>query len=507
MCDKEAPDNVWLALPGVFFSCYNVSMLFNSLAFLVFLPIAFGLYWIAPEKYRWIILLLVSYYFYMAASPRYVLLLLCTSLVVWLASLAIGKSPEEERGFKKGILIATLLICFGLLMFFKYYNFGAQSIVAVLELFSFHIEPHLLNLLMPVGISFYTFQSTGYLIDVYRGKIKPEDSFARFALFVSFFPQIIAGPIGRADSLIPELKCRKPFDYDLAVSGLRMMLWGYFKKLVISDALGKYVDLIYGNVPYYFGMTFIMVSVMYTFQIYCDFSGYSDIAIGTARLFNIELTQNFKSPYFSESVREFWSRWHISLSTWFRDYVYIPLGGSRKGTVRKNINLMITMLVSGLWHGANWTFVLWGGLHGLYQVIEGFFRKETEEKRRAVIILRGLLTFALVNLAWIFFRADTIGDAFFIVTHLHNGVVLHFLDAWKKMKVDMLITDVGLCKLFAAIAVLMVYDFFSLKHDIPKEMTKWKLPLRWVIYVGLTTLIIINKLHGGTTQQFIYFNF
>ena len=309
-----------------------------------------------------------------------------------------------------------------------------------------------------------------------------------------------------------QLDCEKKFDYDVAVSGLRMMLWGYFKKLVISDALAKYVDLIYGNVPYYFGMTFIMASVMYTFQIYCDFSGYSDIAIGTARLFNIELMQNFKSPYFSSSVREFWSRWHISLSTWFRDYVYIPLGGSRKGKLKKRINLMLTMLVSGLWHGANWTFVLWGGLHGIYQVIEDVLRditgkKEKKAPGRLSVIFHTLLTFALVDIAWIFFRADSISDAFFIVTHLHNGVILHFANAWKKMTVDMLITTFGLWKLLAAILALMIYDYFSLKHDIPKEMSRWKLPLRWLIYVGLTTLIIINKLHGGTTQQFIYFNF
>ncbi len=484
-------------------------MLFNSLAFLVFLPIAFILYWAAPEKIRWIVLLLVSYYFYMAASPRYVLLLLCTSFLIWASSLVLEKADREDRAFRKGILIATLLICFGLLIFFKYYNFAVNSIVGLMNAFSMNIEPHLLNLLMPVGISFYTFQSVSYLVDVYSGKSAAQKSFARFALYVSFFPQIIAGPIGRTNELMPQLECRKKFDYDLAASGLRMMLWGFFKKLVISDALGKYVDLIYGNVTYYFGMTFIMVSLMYTFQIYCDFSGYSDIAIGTARLFNIELMQNFKSPYFSRSVREFWSRWHISLSTWFRDYVYIPLGGSRKGSVRKNINLMVTMLVSGLWHGANWTFVLWGGLHGVYQVVEGLFRRQEDRPpvSSRVSVLRGLLTFALVNLAWIFFRADSISDAFFIVTHLHNGVILHFLDAWKKMKVDMLITDIGLCKLAAAIIVLMVYDFFSLKHDIPKEMQKWKLPLRWLLYIGLTSLIIINKLHGGTTQQFIYFSF
>lgn len=489
-------------------------MLFNSLAFLVFLPIAFGLYWIAPSKFRWIVLLLVSYYFYMAASPRYVLLLLATSLTVWLASLVVDRADKEDARFRKGILAVTLVLCFGILVFFKYYNFAANSIMEFLKLFSFNIEPHLLNLLMPVGISFYTFQSASYLLDVYSGKSKPQKSFARFALYVSFFPQIIAGPIGRTNELMPQLEKERKFDYDMAVEGLRMMLWGYFKKLVISDALAKYVDLIYGNVPYYFGMTFIMASVMYTFQIYCDFSGYSDIAIGTARLFNIELMQNFKSPYFSRSVREFWSRWHISLSTWFRDYVYIPLGGSRKGTFRKNVNLFITMLVSGLWHGANWTFVFWGGLHGIYQIIEGFFRDRTGKSKqkesgesRVSIIFHWLLTFALIDIAWIFFRADSISDALFIMTHLHNGVIFHFADAWKKMTVDMLITTMGLWKLFAAIVVLMVYDFFSLKHDIPKEMSRWKLPLRWLIYISVTVLMIVNKLHGGTTQQFIYFSF
>ncbi len=489
-------------------------MLFNSLSYLIFLPIAFVLYWAVPGRHRWIILLLLSYYFYMAANPVYVPLLLSTSLVVWVGSLLIENAGEGRKAYKKGILAAVLILCFGLLGLFKYYNFAATSIAGFMRLFSFNLEPRLLKLMMPVGISFYTFQSAGYLIDVYKGKIRCERNFARFALFVSFFPQIIAGPIGRAGELLPQLKEDRVFNYDLAVIGLRMMLWGYFKKLVISDALGKFVDRIYADVPSYFGMTFIMASVMYTFQIYCDFSGYSDIAVGSAKLFNIDLIQNFKSPYFSRSVREFWSRWHISLSTWFRDYVYIPLGGSRCSKVRKYFNLCVTMLVSGLWHGANWTFVLWGGLHGLYQTVEGIIRdtgersgKKKKPPGKGIAVLQGLLTFALVNIAWIFFRADTISDAFYIVTHLHNGVILHFAGAWKKMTVDMLITAFGLIKLAAAVAVLMVYDYFSLKHDIPAEMSKLKLPFRWLIYVSVTTLIIINKLHGGTTQQFIYFSF
>ncbi len=489
-------------------------MLFNSLSFLIFLPIAFILYWAFPGRFRWVILLLLSYYFYMAASPVYVPLLLSTTFVVWIASILIAGACEDRKAYKKGILALTLIICFGLLGFFKYYDFAATSIARFMGLFSFNLEPHLLKLLMPVGISFYTFQSAGYLIDVYSGKTEPEKNFARFALFVSFFPQIIAGPIGRAESLLPQLRKDASFDYELAVTGLRMMLWGFFKKLVISDALCKFVDRIYADVPSYFGMTFIMASVMYTFQIYCDFSGYSDIAVGTARLFNIRLIENFKSPYFSGSVREFWSRWHISLSTWFRDYVYIPLGGSRCSKIKKNFNLMVTMLISGLWHGANWTFVFWGGLHGIYQCAEGFLRdrfggKEAAERSPGKVskVLHILLTFFLVNLAWIFFRADTLSDAFHIVTHLHNGVILHFAGAWKKMTVDMLITPFGLLKLFASVAVLMVYDWFSLKTDIPSEMSKWKLPIRWVLYLSVTLLIIITKLHGGTTQQFIYFNF
>ncbi len=494
-------------------------MLFNSLSFLFFLPIAFLIYWASPVKVRWIVLLIVSYYSYLATSPKYVLLLFMTTLVIYGSARFVAAS--HTKGQKKAVLIATMLLVFGLLGFFKYYNFAIESVVDFLNLFSFHLQPHTLKILMPAGISFYTFQSVSYLVDVYRGKIEPQKNFARLALYISFFPQIIMGPIGRTEPLMHQFFDKREFDEKKAVYGLRLMLWGYFKKLIIADSLGLYVDRIFGAVPYYFGMTFIMAAVMYTFQIYCDFSGYTDIAIGVAKLFNIDLMDNFKSPYFSRSLREFWSRWHISLSTWFRDYVYIPLGGSRKGKARKDANQIITMLVSGLWHGSNWTFVIWGGLHGIYQVIEGTLRGIVQKKNpdksavtekltaktAASNFFHWLVTFILVSVAWVFFRADSVSDAFFVVTHFHNGVVFHFADAWTKMMVDMSLTTFGLVKLFAALSFLMLYDFISLKHDIPEEIGRWKAPVRWILYVALTVVIIVSELHGGTAQQFIYFSF
>ena len=482
-------------------------MLFNSLAYLVFLPAAFLLYWFSPQKIRPGILLLISYYFYLSAGTAFVLLLIATTLLTWGMGLFIEKRRGERSA--KWSLAFTLIIIFSLLGFFKYYNFLLGSFTDFLRLFAIQIEPHLLNLIMPVGISFYSFQSAGYLIDVYRGKSSAEKSPLKLALFVSFFPQIIAGPIGRSDHLLPQFNEKRTFDAEKASEGLRLMLWGFFKKLIIADSLAKYVDRVFDLVPYFFGMTFIMAAVMYTFEIYCDFSGYSDIAIGTAKLFNIDLMTNFKSSYFSRSLQEFWSRWHISLSSWFRDYLYIPLGGNRKGKFRKNLNLLITMLVSGLWHGANWTFVVWGGLHGIYQVAEGFLKEKFGKPKETVLsnIVHGVITFGLVCIAWVFFRANSIGDAIYIVTHFHNGVVFHFLDAWEKMTVDMQITAVGLVKLLASIVFLMVYDFISLKKDIPKEMGKWKIVPRWIVYLALVILIIVSKLHGGTTQQFIYFNF
>ncbi len=493
-------------------------MLFNSLDFLIFLPIAFCIYWASPARIRAYVLLALSYYFYFNLSGAYTLILIAVTAVTWGASLLLPAASSPK--IKRLILGAALVLSLSFLLFFKYFNFFSEAVSDLAGFAGMQLQPLTLALFLPAGISFYTFQAAGYLIDVAKGKTLPEKNPAIYALYVSFFPQVLSGPIGRADALLPQLRRSEPLDCESASYGLRLMLLGYFKKLIVADALGRYVDIIFQDVYSYFGLTFIVAALMYTFQIYCDFSGYSEIALGTARLFNIELMTNFRSPYCSLSIREFWSRWHISLSTWFRDYVYIPLGGSRVAKWRANLNVLITFLVSGLWHGASWTFIFWGGLHGIYQIAENTLggkknkrKEETDIKpsgglNTLISIGKWLLTMILVTVAWIFFRANSLPDAMYVVTHLHNGVVLHFANAWKKMMVDMTLTPFGVIKLFGALAAVMVYDFFSLKRDLLKKMSTLKLPLRWLIYTAFTVLIIVVRLHNaGGRQTFIYFNF
>lgn len=333
-------------------------MLFNSLAFLLFLPIVFALYWLIPQKERWILLLVASYYFYMSWNPKYVVLILGTTLVSYVAGLLLEKTDKQQ--VKKMIVVIALIVSLGELFILKYFNFAFASVCSVLTHFSIHLSPITLQLMLPVGISFYTFQTLGYVIDVYRGDIKAEHHFGYYATFVSFFPQLVAGPIERTGNLLAQIKSTKKFNQSQAIDGTKVIVWGYFKKMVIADFISGFVDQIYGDLGDYTGFALVMAIFLFTIQIYCDFSGYSNIAQGSAKLLGIDLMTNFKSPYFSTSVKEFWRRWHISLSTWFRDYVYIPLGGSHCGKMRQNINLLITFLVSGLWHGASWTFVFWG---------------------------------------------------------------------------------------------------------------------------------------------------
>lgn len=334
-------------------------MLFNSFAFAIFLPIVFIFYWGFPHKYRWILMLVASYYFYMSWNPKYVVLILFTTIVSYVAARLIEK--EESKRKKKFILVGTAILCLGVLFFFKYFNFVSESITRLLSIFAIQMNPITLKLLLPVGISFYTFQTLSYVIDVYRGDVPAEKHFGYYAVFISFFPQLVAGPIERTSNLLPQIKAKHEFNYDQATYGLKLMAWGYFKKIVIADTLSKYVSAVYDVPQNLTGFVLVLATLFFTLQIYCDFSGYSDIAIGTAKLLGINLMTNFKSPYFSQSIKEFWSRWHISLSTWFRDYIYIPLGGNRVGKIRHTMNLLITFLASGLWHGANWTFAVWGG--------------------------------------------------------------------------------------------------------------------------------------------------
>ena len=394
-------------------------MNFNSIQYLIFLPIVFSIYWMLPHRYRWILLLISSYYFYMSWNVKYVVLILFTTIVTYTCGLFLEKYGDKK--VRKIIISVTLVACIGVLCIFKYLNFMFQALTDLLAVFRIQLHPMTLKLLLPVGISFYTFQTLSYVIDVYRGDIRAEHHFGKYATFISFFPQLVAGPIERSGNLLPQIKEERIFKYEVAREGLLLMAWGFFKKVVIADTLAVYSDKIFNKVFSYSGFSLIVATIFFTIQIYCDFSGYSDIAIGTAKLFGIKLMDNFKSPYFSSSIKEFWSRWHISLSTWLRDYVYIPLGGNRVSKIRHRLNLLLTFLISGLWHGANYTFLMWGVYHGIGQIIEGLFKKKGDE-RGLCRIIKMLLVFLFVSIGWILFRAQNFSEVVHIFTHLFTGV-------------------------------------------------------------------------------------
>lgn len=403
-------------------------MLFNSFGFLIFFPIVcLGYFLIPSNKYRNMFLLVASYYFYMNWEPVYALLILLSTFTTFACSLWVEKY-HEYRCRKKLFLVANLVINLGILFLFKYFNFINESIFAVLDALGLRWNVPNLQLLLPVGISFYTFQAIGYSIDVYRGTIKAEKNFGIYALFVSFFPQLVAGPIERSTNLLPQFRKKHNFDFDNAVEGGRLMLWGFFMKLCVADRLAMYVDSVYNNVSMHNGTSLLLATFFFTIQIYCDFGGYSLIAIGSAKVIGFSLMQNFRRPYFSQSIKEFWGRWHISLSSWFKDYVYIPLGGNRVKPIRHLVNLFITFLVSEVWHGAAWNFVIWGGLHGLYLILEHLFMKKTSSKYRILHIVKVLYCFVLVSFAWIFFRSNTVGESFLIIKKIFTEQGALFVD-------------------------------------------------------------------------------
>ena len=385
-------------------------MLFNSISFLIFFPIICILYWGIPCKYRNLFLLFASYYFYMSWEPSYALLILFTSISTWRCALCIQKKVQYRTLYVSLCLSINLLFLF----IFKYYNFTIDTITFFLPRITIPYS----DLLLPVGISFYTFQCIGYTIDVYRKDIKPEKNFVTYALFVSFFPQLVAGPIERAKNLLPQFHNTHTFNSTDFIEGIKMMIWGYFMKLCIAGNVAPYVDAVYNNVSNHNGTSFLFASVFFSFQIFCDFGGYSLIAIGTAKCLGFNLMQNFNHPYLSQSVKEFWRRWHISLSSWFADYIYKPLGGSRCNHTKHYRNLFLTMLISGLWHGANWTFVLWGGLHGVYLVANSLYSKFFKKRALSPKFMRVIMTYAFIVFVWIFFRANSINDAFTIITKI-----------------------------------------------------------------------------------------
>lgn len=479
-------------------------MLFNSLSFAIFLPIVFVLYWCLPHKYRWILLFAASYYFYMSWNAKYVVLILFTTCISYGSARLLEKQDSKKK--KKIILAGTAVLCLGVFFFFKYFNFISESIIGVLNLFSIQINPLTLKLLLPVGISFYTFQTLSYVIDVYKGDVIAEKHFGYYATFISFFPQLVAGPIERTSNLLPQIKAKHEFDYKQATYGLKLMAWGFFKKIVIADTLSKYVSRVYDVPQNFSGFALVLATIFFTLQIYCDFSGYSDIAIGTAKLLGINLMTNFKSPYFSQSVKEFWSRWHISLSTWFRDYIYIPLGGNRVGKVRQIANLMITFLASGLWHGANWTFVVWGGIHGVAQAIENLVIPKSRQKSTGIMwCIRVLFVFLFASFAWIFFVSNSIGDAGYVITHGLIGITspIAYL---KQGFAGAGLGKVDLAFLIPALLLLVVYDYLSLKKDVITIISSKKMSLRWVVYVVFVLWMIIS-IPANNVTEFIYFQF
>jgi len=468
--------------------------LFNSIAFLLFFPIVCVLYYSIPAKWsrgRNLLLLFASYYFYINWEPAYALLLLTSTVVTYLAALGIGHVEEIRK--KKLFLVSSIILNLAILFLFKYYNFLGSSIETVLQASGIGIKIPEFGLLLPVGISFYTFQALGYSIDVYRGDTKVEHDFANYALFVSFFPQLVAGPIERSNNLLPQFKEEHTFNYNTFMSGVRLMAWGYFMKLALADRCGLFVDIIFNNVNHHTGGSYLLASLLFPFQIYGDFAGYSLIAIGVAQVLGFRLMENFRRPYFACSVGEFWHRWHISLSTWFKDYVYIPLGGNRVSRMRNYFNLFITFTVSGIWHGANWTFVCWGMLHGILLCFEKYLGIGKQKYVGFRKIAHWALTFMLVSFAWILFRANNLQDAITIIV----GIFTNMAKPVPEYEIFM----------FIAMA-LSILIFKEMKDefgwDIHISESKYWLVRHLYLILITAYILLFGVLDGG---QFIYFQF
>ena len=482
-------------------------MLFNSIDFAIFLPIVFIIYWFVTNKnlnLQNFLIVIASYVFYGWWDWRFLSLIVFSTIVDY----TVGrKLRNEENQLKRKILLWTsILVNLGFLGFFKYYNFFLDNFITAFSFFGTEIKANSLNIILPVGISFYTFQTLSYSIDVYKRKLEPTKDFIAFSAFVSFFPQLVAGPIERATNLLPQFYKKRTFDYSKAVDGMRQILWGLFKKIVIADNCAEYANQIFNNSADMNGSTLVLGALFFTFQIYGDFSGYSDIAIGTSRLFGFNLMQNFNFPYFSRDIAEFWRRWHISLSTWFRDYLYIPLGGSRGGTWMKVRNTFVIFIVSGFWHGANWTFIVWGALNAVYflpllltknnrnnidTVAQGKFFPNIKE------LFFMLLTFGLTVFAWIFFRADNIGHALEIISNIFSPSL--FDAPIINNKFDFLIV-------LLLLIVFICIEWIGREWQYPLEKLgfTWFPILRWSFYL---LIFILTLLLGGSEQDFIYFQF
>jgi len=476
-------------------------MLFNSLEFLVFFVIVTALYFTLPHKIRWLLLLVSSCYFYMVFVPVYILILGFTIVIDYIAGIYLEKLHGKQR---KWFLIASLIANIGVLAVFKYYNFFNNNLTLFLQDFSLENPIPYLSILLPIGLSFHTFQAMSYTIEVYKGRQKAEKNFGIYALYVMFYPQLVAGPIERPQNMLPQFYVKHQFNINRTIEGLKIMLWGFFKKVVIADTLAVYVNSVYGASDSHTGITLALATIFFAFQIYCDFSGYSDIAIGAAHIMGFKLMQNFNLPYFASSISEFWKRWHISLSTWFSDYVYKPLGGNRVSTTRWLFNIFLVFTISGFWHGANWTFIVWGALHGLYYLIE-FAGNSTLGKIKikkawlsfVIYLVKVVLIFILVCISWIFFRATNISQAAYILSKIFtnfSGTLYLGSSFWT--------TFLSAC----FIVILLFVEILQYKGIASNYLSVSKIPrvFRWSGYIAMLIAIFI---FARGSNNFIYFQF
>lgn len=505
-------------------------MLFNSLQFLIFFPITVLLYYAIPYKFRYLWLLVTSYYFYMCWDAKYILLLMFSTVITFLSGILIDRAKRkhtDEEGVlsKKGTIqckiwvAASFIINLSILIFYKYFDFAVNSIFPVID--ALYPQGNLVrpkfDVLLPVGISFYTFQALGYTIDAYRGTVKTEKNILRYAVFISFFPQLVAGPIERSDNLLQQFEEKHKFQFEKVRDGLLMMLWGFFQKLVIADRVAILVNQVFDHYKQYDGVQIMVAMAFFAVQIYCDFAGYTNIAIGAAQVMGFRLMKNFDCPYFGQTVAGFWRRWHISLTTWFTDYLYIPLGGSRKGKRKRYRNIMIVFLTSGLWHGASWHYVVWGGINGLYQVIgyelrplkEWFIRTfHIKAETFSHKLLQVIITFILVDIAWVFFRAETTIDAFLLLGRAVSE--FNFASFFDGSLYTLSLSRQEFNIALFSILVLFLVDFLHYRGmRIRESLAKQEIWFRYLVYLVAIFLILIFGEYGPgfDASQFIYFQF
>jgi alginate O-acetyltransferase complex protein AlgI len=512
-------------------------MLFNSVAFLIFFPTVTTAYFLLPHRFRWMLLLAASCYFYMAFIPKYILILAVTITVDYFAGLGLERFEGRE---KRWILMASILTNIGMLAFFKYFNFANENLAVLAKLIGWNYPIHTLSIILPIGLSFHTFQSLSYTIEVYRGHQKAERHFGYLALYVMYYPQLVAGPIERPQNILHQLHTEQHFDYQRVTDGLKWMAWGMFKKVVVADRMVLFVNPVYNDPTNHNGPALVFATLAFAIQIYCDFSGYSDIALGSAQVMGVKLIKNFNHPYFARSISEFWRRWHISLSTWFRDYVYIPLGGNRVAKPRWVFNLFLTFLISGLWHGANWTYLIWGALHGLYFISSALTEPvwgklsalaRLDKLPRLKFAISTLTTFSLVTFAWIFFRADSLSDALYIVMHLVSGWPAYLVQSWHILQEGFQTTaNLGAYSIINAIftiftplteesrtvlaltalalMMLIVIEVLQYRGNFLEQLHQKPVYFRRIVYASLIAVILIlGTSYASVQQAFIYFQF